>query len=364
MLTSRQAEMQSLRNRLQALSAKRASLLQEASSLESQLAAQTSTYKSSLETLSRQTTAYLRTTPTPHLPPSAALETWKLESAALGEDLEKAKIEQEACTEGVSMWRDVLGLVKAFERSLAERTKAAQSPRSQLREVGGRSRKRNDLSPSEYARERSAELGLRSGGHSRSTSLSGSGTSTPEERRLLAEVEDIARQLESRKELAEVRGWRLLVACISAELMAFQQAQEILAGQIPGFTGMQHSRSLSMGHPMGRSSSLGQGMGQSPRLLDHDDEEEETVDFSAKVPSELLGLETEKVPAELMGLETERVPSELTGFEAERVPNELMGLDAAEDRMPMLSPGIEELDRAFGIKLGIGMEERAVFGGS
>lgn len=194
--------------------------------------------------------------------PQAALEHWDLERKAFMDRLEKAKAEQEACQDGMTMWKDVLTLVRNFERSLAERTQRIQSAstimsgssRSRTRGLG--TGRRNDLSPSEYAMSRSTQMSPVSG------------TATPEERRLLREVEDIATQLESRKNLAEIRGWKLLVCCISAELEAFRQAQEVLASQVS----LPVSETRSPRSPQSP---------QSPRLL-REDEEEEMVDFLAR----------------------------------------------------------------------------------
>lgn len=109
------------------------------------------------------------------------------EKQSLQSRQQKAKEESEALHEGLSVWRDTMTTVVNFESLL----------RAGISGLGPPNR---DHDPNEDMQQ------------------------------LLLEMNNVIEDLESKAKLAEVRGWKLLVCSIGAELEAFKQGRNMLRG--------------------------------------------------------------------------------------------------------------------------------------
>ncbi|KAG0134750.1 hypothetical protein HOY82DRAFT_577243 [Tuber indicum] len=169
-------EMQELRIQLSKLEDHRAALKYKLGELESTVSSKTSSYQSSLVTVKQRTSNFLATYRFPS--PATAIESWTLEREALLAKKDQAKVEGEALLEGMVLWDETLSLVYSFEDKLGLL-------------ISGR---------------RSGDIN----------------------RDIMQGLEGVVEALEQKLELAENRGWKLLVCCIGAELEAFREAKEVM----------------------------------------------------------------------------------------------------------------------------------------
>jgi hypothetical protein len=178
---------------LHSLKIRHRTLLQTLASTENSLEAKLSTYKASLGYLDKEITDFLaRPPPITHTPQSSspfyslpahrrtlemAQEYWHEEHERLAERCEEVDTDRAALDEGAMLWTDVTTKVIAFETSLQNYLAAPSS-----------------ADPST----------------------------------LLSTMDTTVTYLEETLELAQQRGWNLLVCAIGAELEAFKQGQEML----------------------------------------------------------------------------------------------------------------------------------------
>ncbi|KAF3922574.1 hypothetical protein ABW21_db0209688 [Orbilia brochopaga] len=224
--------------------------------------------------------------------PEQAIEYWRDERSVLDSKKRETSHELDALKDGISIWQETVGLIADFEdmmaRELAEAQKQSQMEAQRKMEIVEAERRKLERSRSPQIRnsmfgrslegERPSSSGTSSGrntpvsvfanrnrtraglGHSRNGSLSSStetfkpgntapgGSSTPAASTLKAEprmpettaaklvagIDNIISQLNSRLTLAEQKGWTLLVCVLGAEMESYKEARAALAPLVGG----------------------------------------------------------------------------------------------------------------------------------
>ncbi|KAJ6256862.1 hypothetical protein Dda_8732 [Drechslerella dactyloides] len=224
--------------------------------------------------------------------PEQAVEFWHDERSVLETKKKETSRELDALKDGISIWQETVGLIADFEdmmaRELAEAQKQAQMEAQRKMEIAEAERRKLERSRSPQIRnsvfgrglegERPGSSSASSGrntpvsvfanrnrtraglGHSRNGSLSSStetfkpGTAAPGGSRspaagaskaeprmpeataakLVAGIDNIISQLNSRLTLAEQKGWTLLVCVLGAEMESYKEARAALAPLVGG----------------------------------------------------------------------------------------------------------------------------------
>ncbi|KAK6347341.1 hypothetical protein TWF696_007410 [Orbilia brochopaga] len=279
---------------LKRLRAEQTGMLSKISELQSTVSSRISSYTDSIQKMSKDMTEFLRS-PTALLPtpdtkstlpftPDQAVEYWRDERSVFDNKKKETSRELDALKDGISIWQETVGLIADFEdmmaRELAEAQRKMEIAEAERRKLE-RSRSpqiRNSVFGRGLEGERPSSSGTSSGrntpvsvfanrnrtraglGHSRNGSLSSStetfkpgnaapggstspatGTSKIEPKmpeataaKLVAGIDNIISQLNSRLTLAEQKGWTLLVCVLGAEMESYKEARAALAPMVGG----------------------------------------------------------------------------------------------------------------------------------
>lgn len=213
-------EIKELEMRLWEMKARHRQMVDEIQGLDNRVQSQLSSYKAALEMAEKETKAYLKRPPSRIMGKVGTKErsgVWGLpadrrtldmveeyfqeEQRTLNERSTAVETERRALEEGVVVWKDVVREVGELEKVL--KAEMHLLPPSQLQE-----RDRNDDD----------------GGHD------GLGNESAEDgmRSVLRQMQQTKSRLGSQFDLAEGRGWKLLVCCVGAELEAVIEGYEVL----------------------------------------------------------------------------------------------------------------------------------------
>lgn len=210
-------EIKEMEIRLWEMKARHRRMMDEIQGLDNRVQSQLSSYKAALEMTEKETRTFLKRPPAQIIGKVGKEErigVWGLpahrrtldlaeghfreEKQALKERSKAAETERMALEEGVIVWKDVVREVDELERVLRAEMHLLPPKRDGNDDDGGR---RGGLNPG------SAEDGMRS---------------------VLQRMQQAKSRLESQLDVAEARGWKLLVCCIGAELEAVIEGFEVL----------------------------------------------------------------------------------------------------------------------------------------
>lgn len=227
-------EIRELEDRLWQMKARQKGLLRDIQGLENRVESQLSSYKAALELTKKEAKSLLKRAPRTTATANVAIGgqygestgegIWSLpsdrrtlpmaeehfleEQQTLTRLIEAAKFEQKECEEGAQVWEDVIRSVSALETTLRTEMQhmtnpSPPPPRPSLLHHEIQSDTTND----------------------ESTELS------PEARitKVLMEIRRSILLLESKLSLAHQRGWKLLDVCISAEVEAMREGEQVLS---------------------------------------------------------------------------------------------------------------------------------------
>ncbi|KAI9807927.1 MAG: hypothetical protein M1825_005233 [Sarcosagium campestre] len=219
-----QSEMNELERRLQALRIKHRSVVSEMTQIENSVQSRLSSYKAALalaETqiseflaMPRQATSSTRSIskqsnfmslPSRRRTLEMANEHWRSEQKDLNQRNSAVGVEKRAMEEGASMWTEVIKAVTAFEDDLRREMRLLRQ-----RAHGDRSMSLGnlrDVTPIGGEVEEEPHRGLED---------------------LIAQMDTTVTLLQSRLDIAEERGWKLLICAVGAELEAFKEGREML----------------------------------------------------------------------------------------------------------------------------------------
>ncbi|QDS68806.1 hypothetical protein FKW77_006084 [Venturia effusa] len=198
-----QEEILDLEARLAQMKTRHRKILEEVDTIENEGQSKLSSYKASLDLVEKDIAHFLRNPPTTTkestfmtLPPKRrtlemAKEYWEKEYAQVERGRKSAKRDRKALEEGAVVWKDVVAEILSFERFLAK-------------EMG--TMNQNMLKTRNYSPEKQK--------------------TGPAE--ILSRMNGTMKFIEDRLKLAEKKKWRLLEACIGAELEAFKQGRNML----------------------------------------------------------------------------------------------------------------------------------------
>ncbi|KAK7525515.1 uncharacterized protein IWZ02DRAFT_474824 [Phyllosticta citriasiana] len=197
-----EGEISELEEKLRVMKTRHRELLSEISEIDNSVQSKLSSYKTSLSLLESDINNFLRRAPPRDrggagghgdapfykMPPKRrtlelAKDHYHDELEAVQEQQAELTRERNALEEGATIWSDILRAITALERHIASAT---------------------------------AHL------------ASSSEDSTAEAKNLLRHFEDTTAHLEAQIDAAEERGWKLLVACVGAELAALHQGRRFL----------------------------------------------------------------------------------------------------------------------------------------
>lgn len=212
-------EIKELETRLWEMKARHRRMVDEIQGLDNRVQSQLSSYKAALEMAEKEARAFLKRPPARIIGEAGkeerngiwglpadrrtldmAEEHFRDEQQALKERSKAAETERTALEEGVVVWKDVVREVDELEKVL--RVEMRLLPPSQLQE-----RDRNDDDDGGGSNNGRAEDGMRS---------------------VLRQMQRAKSRLESQLDVAEGRGWKLLVCCIGAELEAVIEGYDVL----------------------------------------------------------------------------------------------------------------------------------------
>lgn len=213
------SEIKELETRLWEMKARHRRMVDEIQGLENRVQSQLSSYKAALEMAEKQARAFLKRPPVRIIEKVGKEERggiWGLpadrrtldmveecfrdEQQALEERSKAAETERRALEEGIVVWNDVVQEVYELEKVLRVEMRLL-SP-SQIQEGD-----RNHDDDSGGLNTENAEHGMRS---------------------VLRQMQQVKSRLESQLNIAEGRGWKLLVCCIGAELEAVIEGYDVL----------------------------------------------------------------------------------------------------------------------------------------
>ncbi|KAA8648992.1 uncharacterized protein ATNIH1004_004882 [Aspergillus tanneri] len=209
-----ESDIHEMETRLSQVKARHRQVTQELSQMENTVESKLSSYKASLSLLESDIWNFLQNPPvSPHLintnhqtfytlnPKRRTLdmaqEQWKNEQMRLKKRQQEVDTEIEALEEGGGMWKLVVGEVSGFEKRLEMAMRRSIQRQSQL------------LSPD---------------------GPSGSKSDEEQARSILADLDNTTGRVEHHLEIAEEKGWKLLVCCIGSELEALREARKKLLG--------------------------------------------------------------------------------------------------------------------------------------
>ncbi|KAK0640502.1 hypothetical protein DIS24_g9308 [Lasiodiplodia hormozganensis] len=196
-----EGEIRELEDKLRALKARHRRLLSDVSEIENSVQSKLSSYKASLSILENDISAFLRTSaardrqaseaPFFKIPPKRrtldlAREHWDQEQENVEKLRKETETERDALEQGAIMWNDVVHRISNFEKHITEATRHQSS----------------DEDPTAEAKD------------------------------LVAHLDETISYVESQLDLAEERGWKLLVACIGAELSALHEGRRMLEAML------------------------------------------------------------------------------------------------------------------------------------
>lgn len=196
-----EGEIQELEDKLHGLKARHRKLLSDVAEIDNSVQSKMSSYKASLSMLEADINAFLRSSsardrqsseaPFFKIPPkrrtlNLARDHWEDEHSSIEAQRQETDTEREALEQGAIMWADVVQRITDFERHIADAT-------------------------------------LHQGS---------SADPTAEAKDLVAHLNDAINYIESQLDLAEERGWKLLVACIGAELNALHEGRRMLEAML------------------------------------------------------------------------------------------------------------------------------------
>ncbi|KAK6533790.1 hypothetical protein TWF694_002719 [Orbilia ellipsospora] len=279
---------------LKRLRSEQTDMLAKISDLQSTLSSRLSSYTTSIQKMSKDMTDFLRSPnallPTPDtkatLPftPEQAIGYWRDERSVYDGKKNDAGKELDALKDGILIWQETVGLIADFEDMMArelieaqreaqreaqkkleaQRRKLERSRSPQIRNTvfgkledgrpGSSSTSSGRNTPvSVFANRNRTRTGL---GHSRNGSLSSStetfkpsttpntgASATPRAEpkmpeataaKLVAGIDNIISQLNSRMTIAEQRGWTLLVCLLGAEMESYKEARATLIPLVGG----------------------------------------------------------------------------------------------------------------------------------
>ncbi|KAK7519024.1 hypothetical protein IWZ03DRAFT_162525 [Phyllosticta citriasiana] len=201
-----EGEISELEEKLRVMKTRHRELLSEISEIDNSVQSKLSSYKTSLSLLESDINNFLRRAPPRDrggagghgdapfykMPPKRrtlelAKDHYHDELEAVQEQQAELTRERNALEEGATIWSDILRAITALERHIASAT---------------------------------AHL------------ASSSEDSTAEAKNLLRHFEDTTAHLEAQIDAAEERGWKLLVACVGAELAALHQGRRFLEDMV------------------------------------------------------------------------------------------------------------------------------------
>lgn len=203
-------EILDLEARLAGMKMRHRQILEEVDEMENEGQSQLSSYKASLDLVEKDITHFLKN-PTTNtrkestfmaLPPKRrtlemAREYWETEYSQLERSRKSAKRDRKALEEGAVVWKDVVAEILSFERFLAK-------------EMGNMSQSMLDARIPSPAESKSGPV------------------------EILSRMDGTMKFIEDRLKLAEKKKWRLLEACIGAELEAFKQGRDLLEQTFSG----------------------------------------------------------------------------------------------------------------------------------
>lgn len=197
-------EILDLEARLAQMKTRHRQILEEVDEMENEGLSKLSSYKASLGLVEKDIAYFLKNPPTNTrkestfmaLPPKRrtlemAKEYWETEYTQMERNRKSAKRDRRALEEGAVVWKDVVAKILSFERFLAKEMGSMNQSMLETRSP----------SPAE----------TRSG---------------PAE--ILSRMNGTMKFIEDRLRLTEKKKWRLLEACIGAELEAFKQGKDML----------------------------------------------------------------------------------------------------------------------------------------
>lgn len=223
-------EIRELEDRLWQMKARQKRLLGDIQGLENRVESQLSSYKAALELTKKEAKSLLKRAPRTTATANVAIGgqygkgIWSLpsdrrtlpmaeehfleEQQTLTRFIEAAKFEQKECEEGAQVWEDVIRSVSALETTLRTEMQhmtnsSPPPPRPSLLHHEIQSDTTND----------------------ESTGLSPDARIT----KVLMEIRRSILLLESKLFLAHQRGWKLLDVCISAEVEAMREGEQVLS---------------------------------------------------------------------------------------------------------------------------------------
>lgn len=229
-------EIRELEDRLWQMKARQNKLLGDIQGLENRVESQLSSYKAALELAKKEAKALLKRAPRTNATATANVvlggqyrnssgeEIWSLppdrrtlpmaeehfleEQQTLRRLIEAAKFEQTECEEGAQVWEDVVRSVSAVETML--RTEMQRNTNSSTPPPPRPSLLHHDIQPDDTNNE--------------------STESSPEEKmeKVHAEIHRGIHFLEIKLGHARQRGWKLLDVCISAEVEAMREGEQVL----------------------------------------------------------------------------------------------------------------------------------------
>lgn len=194
-------EIQELEAKLRDMKSRHRRLLSDIAEIENSVQSKLSSYKASLSILDGDIQAFLKAPPMRDRHPSEApffkippkrrtlnlaKDHWEEQQASVDKMRKETETEREALEQGAVMWSDVVHSINEFEKHIAEATQNHDS----------------------------------------------SADPTAEAKDLIAHLDETMNHIESQLELAEERGWRLLVACIGAELSALHEGRRMLEAML------------------------------------------------------------------------------------------------------------------------------------
>ncbi|KAK4697426.1 hypothetical protein P7C71_g640, partial [Lecanoromycetidae sp. Uapishka_2] len=272
--TALETEIHDMETKLYEMKARQRHLLREIDGLNNSVQSKLSSYKSALVLAEKDIKRFLARPPlggatataTPKdgiwaLPKERrtlelARDHYTEEQAALHTHISAVSTEQAALEEGGEVWEEVVNEVSAVEKLLREEMQRMQAP-NQLLETSGE--------------QRDASHGMK---------------------RILKSMHKARAKIEEKLDLAQTKGWKLLMVCIGAELEAMVEGMGVLEGALEAAGGASGGEGdqevLDAEHPTQQRNGTKQGRenedGELARVVSQEDEP----------PKELLGRSEEE----------------------------------------------------------------------
>lgn len=206
------SEIRELETRLYEMKARHRHVMQEISEIENSVESKLSSYNASLSLVESNIRKYLQNPPLHPLSPTTdeptfyslhpkrrtldmAREHWKAEQDRIHRRQSEVDAEIQALEAGGGVWKQVVTEVTGFEKRLRAEMRRSIQTQSQVLEADGSSRAQTEDDPAKV---------------------------------ILEDLQVTTKRVEGQLEIAEDRGWKLLMCCIGAELEALREAREML----------------------------------------------------------------------------------------------------------------------------------------